>query len=145
MTTQHGSNTTWQQHSSNTTWQQPNMVQTLLGRDNSTKGKKVETAIITQRSHNCLNNYTHYSIPHYQPKPYATNPHHKNTLLLWKLKLLFTRTVLFIPLYVALWAIQTFPGLLKWPIIKAARCGGCIYKLLASQRGNSEEEEMVCK
>jgi hypothetical protein len=51
MTTQHGSNTTWQQHGSNTTWQQHNMIdaqnsaQTLLGTDNSTKGKKVETTI----------------------------------------------------------------------------------------------------
>ena len=51
MTTQHGSNTTWPQHGSNTIWQQhnkvaaQNMVPTLLGTDNSTKGKKVETTI----------------------------------------------------------------------------------------------------
>ena len=40
MTTQHGSNTTWQQHNMVAA---QNMVQTLLGTDNSTKGKKVET------------------------------------------------------------------------------------------------------
>jgi hypothetical protein len=43
--TKHGSKTTKHQHGSNTTWQQHNMVQTLLGTDNSTKDKKVETTI----------------------------------------------------------------------------------------------------
>jgi hypothetical protein len=42
MTTQHGSNTTWQQHIMVAA---QNRVQTLLGTDNSTKGKKVETTI----------------------------------------------------------------------------------------------------
>ena len=51
MKTQHGSNTVIQQHGSNTTWQKHNIVadqnkvQTLLGTDNSTKGKKEETTI----------------------------------------------------------------------------------------------------
>ena len=36
--------TSWQQHMT-TTWQQHKSVQTLLGIENSTKGKKVETTI----------------------------------------------------------------------------------------------------
>ena len=38
--TQHGSNTTWTQHNMVAA---QNMVQTLLGTDNSTKGKKVKS------------------------------------------------------------------------------------------------------
>ena len=40
-----GQNTHHDKRDNNTTWQQHNMVQTLLGTDNSTKGKKVETTI----------------------------------------------------------------------------------------------------
>ena len=51
VSTQHDNNMVATQHGRNTTWQQRNMVdaqnrvQTLLGTDNSTKGKKVEITI----------------------------------------------------------------------------------------------------
>ena len=42
MTTQHGSNTTWQQHNMVAA---QNRVQTLLAKDNNINGKKIETTI----------------------------------------------------------------------------------------------------